>query len=487
MFFSHFPEIYRPFTGLMTDLYQLTMAYGYWKTGIYSKKASFQLFYRHAPFGGAGTVTAGLAMAVDYLENLRFSDQDVHYLGNLRDVNGKNLFDEGFLNYLQRFRFSCDVWAMPEGVVSFPFEPLMRIDGPLIEAQLIETALLNLINYSTLVATKAARVVQAAQGDTVLEFGLRRAQGPDGGLTAARSAYIGGCDATSNLLAGKIYGIPVKGTHAHSWVMCFEDELSAFEAYSSVMPGNCILLVDTYDTLKGVENAVIVGRQLRQRGYNLSGIRLDSGDLAVLSVQARKILDEAGFNDTLILASNDLDEDAITRLKQQGAKVDAWGVGTKLVTAFGQPALGGVYKLSALEKSPGNWEYKIKLSETPEKTTNPGLLQVRRFFDHQGQPAGDLIFDADESSPGAETLQSGSVSRFEDLLIPVFREGNLVYQPPALPLVRANCSAQRGLFDGWEGREYPVVLSDHMKQRKLALIERNDVPQSESGHAPRSI
>jgi nicotinate phosphoribosyltransferase len=377
---------------LLTDLYQLTMAQGYWKSGKAHQEAVFHLFFRRHPFQGGFTLAAGLADVVAYLENFRFERSDLEYLGGLAGRDGKPLFAPAFLDYLEGLQFECDVDAIPEGTVVFPHQPLLRVQGSILQAQLVETALLNLINFQSLIATKAARIRLAAQGDPVVEFGLRRAQGVDGAITASRAAFIGGCSGTSNVLAGKLFGLPVKGTHAHSWVMSFGDELEAFQAYAEAMPNNCIFLVDTFDTLEGVHHAVTVGRRLRQQGHELAGIRLDSGDLAYLSVKARKILDEAGFPAAIIVASNDLDEHLIASLKQQGAKINVWGVGTKLVTAYDHPALGGIYKLSAIRQPDGSWEHKVKLSEQAAKVTNPGILQVRRFR-AGGEFIGDAIYD----------------------------------------------------------------------------------------------
>ncbi|MFP5504089.1 MAG: nicotinate phosphoribosyltransferase, partial [Candidatus Sericytochromatia bacterium] len=370
---------YNQSLALLTDFYQLTMAYGYWKTGTDRHEAVFHLYFRKNPFKGGYTVAAGLAFAIDMLEHFRFDESDLAYLGGLTGNDGQPVFEPAFLDYLRDMRFECDIHAVPEGTIVFPNEPLMRVQGPLIQCQLVETVLLNIINFQTLIATKAARVCEAAQGEPVLEFGLRRAQGMDGGLSASRAAYIGGVSATSNVLAGKLFDIPVKGTHAHAWVMSFDDEFAAFQAYAEAMPNNCVFLVDTYDTLEGVRNACKVGRWLRDRGHKLAGVRLDSGDLAYLSIEARKILDEEGFPEATIVASNDLNELIIESLKHQGAKISVWGVGTQLATAFDQPALGGVYKLSALRAPGEDWKYKLKLSEQAIKISNPGILQVRRF------------------------------------------------------------------------------------------------------------
>ena len=475
---THLSRIYQTDFGLFTDLYQLTMAYGYWKTGWYRRRAVFHLFFRKSPFGGQYAVCAGLALAIDFLKKLRFSQEDIQYLGGLTGANDQPLFDESFLNHLQRMQFNCTIDAIPEGTIVFPNQPLLRVEGPLIQCQLIETVLLNLVNFSTLVATKSARIVQAAQGDSVLEFGFRRAQGIDGSITATRAAYIGGCHATSSVIAGRLYGIPVKGTHAHSWVMCFDDELAAFEQYAKALPNNCIFLVDTYDTIEGVHHAVEVGRQLRRQGHELQGIRLDSGDLAELSKKARRILDEGGFPDAAILASNELDEYRIGKLKEQGARITVWGVGTRLATGYDQPALGGVYKLSAIQDENGQWEGRIKLSEQEIKISNPGIQQVRRLLDANGLPVGDLIYDTRGPEPGGALwcygdgqMASPAYSSYEDLLIPVFQEGQLVYDSPSIGDIRALSLQQQQLFGPKVLTDYPNGLARELFGRKKEMMK----------------
>lgn len=462
---------------LLTDLYQLTMAYGYWRTGKASQEAVFHLTFRENPFEGGYAIAAGLEQAIDYLQGLRFTDDDLAALRDLR------LFSEDFLAYLGELRWTCDVDAIPEGTVVFPHEPLVRVRGPILQAQIVETALLNVVNFQTLIATKAARVVLAAGGDAVLDFGLRRAQGVDGGLSASRAAYIGGCAGTSNVLAGAMYGIPARGTHAHSWVMSFASEQEAFDRYAEVMPDNALLLVDTYHSLDGVAHAIETGKRLRAAGHELAGIRLDSGDLAYLSIKARQMLDEAGFPKARIAASNDLDEHLITSLKQQGARIDVWGVGTRMVTAYDQPALGGVYKLTAIRDGGGAWEYKIKLSEQAVKISNPGILQVRRFI-ADGQAAGDMIFSEDASAPGRTIVDPLDLTRrktfgdgdaFEDLLVPVFRGGERVYDPPSIESIRARRAQQLALFHGGIKRlvnphRYPVGLAQPLFDLKTRLI-----------------
>lgn len=471
-------NLYRHNLTLLTDLYQLTMAHGYREAGLHNRRAVFHLFYRKNPFDGQYAVAAGLEPAVEYLRGLKFDVSDVQYLGGLRGNDGLPLFNESFLNFLQRFEFQCDIDAIPEGTVVFPHEPLLRVEGPLWQCQIIETALLNLINFSTLIATKASRIVRAADGDSVLEFGLRRAQGIDGALSGSRAAYIGGCNATSNVLAGRLYGIPVRGTHAHSWVMSFENEFESFLAYARAMPANCVFLVDTYDTAEGVKNAVKVGAELRKHGHEMNGIRLDSGDLAELSKQAREILDAAGFTKAAIVASNDLDEYRIKTLKEKGAKITIWGVGTRLATAYDQPALGGVYKLAALQNAAGAWDYKIKLSEQSVKTSNPGKLAVRRIF-NDGKPAADVIYDADLNKDGAFILRDFRTDREtefdfangEDLLRPVFRAGKFVGELPSIHDLRQRTLEQSELFAGKDSAVYPVGLEQEVWRKKRELIE----------------
>ncbi|MGE5608917.1 MAG: nicotinate phosphoribosyltransferase [Bacillota bacterium] len=477
-------ELYKDSLALLTDLYELTMAYGYWKLGMADRQSAFYMQFRQPPFGGGFTVACGLQYVIDYISGLRFTDDDVKYLGTLTGDDDKPLFEPGFLDYLRTLRLTCDIDAVPEGTVVFPQEPLIRVVGPVLQAQILESAVLNMINFQTLIATRAARVCIAAHGEPVLEFGLRRAQGIDGGIAASRAAYVGGCAATSNVLAGKLFNIPVRGTHAHSWVMCFDSELESFKAYAQVMPNNCIFLVDTYDTLAGVRHAIEVGRWLRENGHELQGIRLDSGDLAYLSIEARKILDEAGFRNTRILASSELDENIITSLKDQGATITMWGVGTRLATAYDQPALGGVYKISALRDKDGSWQYKIKLSEQTAKISTPGILQVRRF--RQGREfVGDAIYDELLGiSPTCtivdpldmtrrKTLLAGTAH--EDLLVPIFRQGRLVYQSPRIEESRRRVQEQLAGFHSGIKRfinphEYPAGLEKRLHELKTKLI-----------------
>jgi nicotinate phosphoribosyltransferase len=434
---------------LLTDLYQLTMAQGYWKAGLAEREAVFHLTFRRCPFGGQFAICSGLATALDWLQQFQFEGDDLGYLGQQTGSDGRPLFEEAFLDFLRPQRLACDLDALPEGTLAFPHEPLIRVRGPLWQAQVIETALLNIVNFQTLIATKAARICRAAEGRPVIDFGLRRAQGIDGGLTASRAAYIGGCHGTSNVLAGRMFGIPIRGTHAHSWVMAFGDELAAFRNYASAMPNNCVFLVDTYDTHRGVENAITVGRELRAAGHELLGIRLDSGDLTALSRDARAMLDTAGFGAAKIVASSDLDEHEIARLNRVGAKIDIWGVGTRLVTGHDQPALGGVYKLSALRDEAGQWQHRLKRSEVTIKVSDPGILQVRRFRE-SGRLLADALYD-ELMGFGATNLPSIDRGRtwtipagaeWSDLLVPVMRRGRLVAQSPSPTAIREFAATQ---------------------------------------------
>lgn len=476
--------LYRSSLSLLTDLYQLTMAYGYWKNGVADREAVFHLFFRKNPFDGGYALAAGLENAIDFIENFSFPEDDLAYLATLTGNDGQPLFEPDFMDFLRNMDFSCDVDAMPEGTPAFPHEPLLRIKGPLWQCQLLETPLLNMVNFQTLVATKSARICEVARGDTVLEFGLRRAQGIDGGLAASRAAYLGGAHATSNVLAGKLYGIPVKGTHAHSWVMAFDSEMEAFEAYARAMPNNCVFLVDTYDTLEGVRKATQVGLKMREQGHEMVGVRLDSGDLAKLSMGARKILDEAGFPDAEIVASNSLNDDTIVDIKSQGSGITVWGVGTKLSTCYDQPALGGVFKLAAIRGEDGEWDYKVKLSEQLIKVSNPGLIQVRRFY-RDGIPVADMLYNEEQDTDTEklmDPLHAGEWTalppsdRHEDLLQPVFRKGKLVYDRPTLHESRA--CGQR-LLDSFPKKyrtltpteEYPVGLEENLYELKMQLIK----------------
>ncbi len=470
---------------LLTDLYELTMAYGYWKMGFTHKEAVFHLFFRKKPFNGTFAIAAGLQSVLDYLKEFRYTSQDLSYLSSLKGVDGKVLFDSAFLEYLSSLKFCCDIDAMPEGTPVFPLEPLIRVQGPIIQAQLLESLLLNIVNFQSLIATKAARICYAASPDHVIEFGLRRAQGIDGALSASRAAYIGGVEATSNVLAGQLFGIPVRGSQAHSWMMSFDDEEEAFRSWAEVMPGNIIFLVDTYDSLEGAKKAIRVAKKLRERHIEMIGVRLDSGDLAYLSIEIRKLLDEAGFSKTQIMASNELDEHIIQDLKRQGAKIDMWGVGTNLVTGRDQPALDGVYKLSCLRNSPQDpWCYKMKISEQPIKITNPGILQVRRFKGSQGYSA-DMIYDVTrqmtsfmvDSSDSSKIKKINSDDSYQDLLIPVMRHGEIVYDFPSLVQIRERTLHELSLFHPAIRRflypqPYLTGLEKSLHDLKMFMIKR---------------
>ena len=475
---------------LLTDFYELTMMQAYYqaeKMGRLRQHAIFDLFYRENPNQNGYAVMAGLEQAVDYIKNLHFTDEDAAYL------KSTGAFGDDFIEYLKGFTFTGDIYAIPEGTVVFPNEPLIRVKAPIIEAQLVETALLNIVNHQSLIATKAARVCWAAQGDIVLEFGLRRAQGPDAGLYGARAAMIGGCHATSNVLAGKQFGIPVRGTHAHSWIMSHESELEAFRKYAALYPHDCTLLVDTYDTLRsGVPNAIKVFNEMQDKdiAFQRFGIRLDSGDLAYLSKEARKMLDRAGFKNASISASGDLDEHLITDLKAQGARINAWGVGTNLITSKDYPAFGGVYKLAAETDEEGQWVPRMKLSENPIKITNPGDKKVFRFYDQAtGKAKADLVTLADEQVPENRditifdpiapwkkmTLAAGEF-RVRVLLEPVFVAGQCVYASRNVMEIREKAIEERDTL--WDEHKrltrphiYPVDLSQHLYDLKQGMIK----------------
>lgn len=469
---------------LLTDLYELTMMQGYFKTGN-NRTVIFDAFYRKNPCDGAYAIACGLEQVIDYIKNLHFSDEDIDYL------KGLNIFDADFLEYLRDFKFTGDIYAIPEGTVVFPKEPLVKVIAPIIEAQLVETAILNIINHQSLIATKAARVCYAAKGDGIMEFGLRRAQGPDAGIYGARAAVIAGCVATSNVLAGQMFNIPVKGTHAHSWIMSFDDEYTAFKTYAKLYPNACILLVDTYDTLRsGVPNAIRVFTEIREAGIELHGygIRLDSGDLAYLTKKARKMLDDAGFNDAVISASSDLDEYLIDSLKAQGAAITSWGVGTNLITSKDNPAFGGVYKLSAVMGDDNTFIPKIKLSENSEKITNPGNKTVFRVYDANGMIKADLIAMADEvydeTSPlllfdpietWKKTLLEPGEYSMREIVVKVFDKGECVYESPDVMDIQDYClKEQATLWD--ESRrlinpqEIHVDLSQKLYDCKQELL-----------------
>ena len=472
---------------LLTDLYEMTMMQGYFKTGN-RDVAVFDAFYRTNPCDGGYAVCAGLDQMIDYIKNLHFDEEDISYLRSL------SIFDEDFLTYLSNFKFSGDIYAIPEGTLIFPREPLVKVVAPIMEAQLIETAVLNIINHQSLIATKAARVCYAAQGDGVMEFGLRRAQGPDSGTYGARAAVIGGCKGTSNVLAGQMFDVPVLGTHAHSWIMSFPDEYTAFKKYAKLYPSACILLVDTYDTLKsGVPNAIKVFKEMREAGIPLTfyGIRLDSGDLAYLSKKAKKMLDAAGFPDAVISASNDLDEYLIDSLKVQGATINSWGVGTNLITAKDCPSFGGVYKLAAVkDKTTGEFIPKIKLSENAEKITNPGNKTIYRIYDKEnGKIIADLIclvgekFDTNNSlllfdpqETWKKTLLAPGSYTMRELLVPVFLNGECVYESPKVMDIQKYCKEELDtLWDESKRLVNPhtvhVDLSNELWQTKQKLLD----------------
>lgn len=481
-------SLYRPSLALLTDLYQLTMAFAHWKTGSYRKEAVFHLYFRNNPYAGGFTVACGLSRAKEFLQDFRFVEEDLDYLRTLAGQDGSPLFEEGFLDYLRDLKLECDIDAVDEGRIVFPSTPLLRVRGPIIAAQLMETPLLNIINFETLIATKAARIRIAARAEPVMEFGLRRAQGIDGALAASRAAYIGGCDATSNVLAGRMFGIPVRGTHSHSWVMAFSSEMESFEQYAAASPGNCIFLVDTFHSLDGVAHAIRVGRQLKEKGHKLAGIRLDSGDLAYLSIEARRMLDEAGFTEAAIVASNELDENIIASLREQGARVSSWGVGTRLITGHDQAAMGGVYKLSAVRDPGGPWRARMKLSEQAAKVSNPGIQQVRRFSSGS-EFVGDMIWHEDpDSGIGPSSLMIdpldmtrrrsfGSGQAFEDLLKPVFRKGVLVSGPESLDRVRTRLAddlsrLHPGIKRFVNPHIYPVGLEESLFKMRSDLMLR---------------
>ena len=475
---------------LLTDLYELTMMQGYFERGE-NETVVFDMFFRSNPNKAGYSIAAGLEQVIDYVKGLHFTYEDVDYLRSL------NIFSDEFLHYLSGFHFSGDIYAIPEGTVVFPKEPLIKVVAPIMEAQLIETAILNIVNHQSLIATKAARVVYAADGDGVLEFGLRRAQGPDAGLYGARAAMIGGCVGTSNVLAGKMFDVPVSGTHAHSWVMSFPDEYTAFKTYANLYPNACTLLVDTYDTIKsGVPNAIRVFTEMREAGIELTkyGIRLDSGDLAYLSKKARKMLDEAGFEDCVISASNDLDELLIHDLKIQGAKITAWGVGTNLITSKDNPSFGGVYKLAAIQQEDGTFVSKIKLSENTEKITNPGNKTIYRIYDNEtGKMRADLICFADEVidpeqdlilfDPNATWKKTKLVAgtyTVREILVPIFKNGACVYNSPTVKEIAAYCKEEKEtLWDETKRLFNPhkvyIDLSKKLYEEKQALLNQMSV------------
>lgn len=479
-----------PQSALFTDFYELTMAQGYWKRGM-NNRAVFDMFFRRQPFNGGYSVFAGLQTFLDKLTAFRFSPEDIEYLKSL------SCFEKDFLEYLKNFRFSGAVWAMDEGTIVFPQEPLIRIDANLIEAQIIEGMLLNTINFQSLIATKTARVYLASEKGTVMEFGLRRAQGPDGAMSASRAAYIGGASGTSNVLAGKTFGIPVMGTMAHSWVMSFPSEEAAFEAYAETYPDKTVLLIDTYDTLEsGIKNAIKIGKKLTAQGKKF-GVRLDSGDIHYLSIEVRKALDAAGLKEATIAVSNDLDESIIQTLTTAKAPIDSWGVGTNMVTGGTEAAFTGVYKLAAREIEGGELQPTIKFSDNPEKTTNPGVKQVWRLYNPEGTAYADVMTldqrlahdrDAPEDTirkdmdqafwhPAADYRHFHYTPRgdVEQLLKPRMRSGELLSDHPSLATIQQRVRLGLDRFDGSFKRilnphVYKVSMSEQMRNLKLHLI-----------------
>lgn len=472
---------------LLTDFYELTMMQGYFKNPT-DQTVIFDVFYRENPCGGGYAIACGLEQVIEYVENLNFTEKDIEYLRSL------NTFDEDFLEYLSSFHFTGDIYAIPEGTVVFPHEPLLKVIAPVIEAQLLETAILNIINHQSLIATKASRVVHAARGDGIMEFGLRRAQGPDAGIFGARAAIIAGCVGTSNVLTGQMFNVPLSGTHAHSWIMSFPDEYTAFKTYAKLYPNACILLVDTYDTLKsGVPNAIRVFEEMREEGIPLTkyGIRLDSGDLAYLSKEAYKMLAAAGFDDAIISASSDLDEYLIDSLKAQDAKINSWGVGTNLITSKDNPAFGGVYKLAAIkDKDSDEFIPKIKLSENTEKVTNPGNKTIYRIYNKStGKIKADLICLTDEHFDENETMVIfdpidtwkrtrilGGTYTMRELLKPIFLNGKTVYKSPSVMELQAYCRKEMDTL--WEEskrlvnpHEVYVDLSQKLYDLKAQLLD----------------
>ena len=473
---------------LLTDLYELTMMQGYFENEDVNQTVIFDMFYRSNPEGNGYAICAGLEQVIDYIKNLHFTEDEIAYL------KGLGMFKPAFLDYLRDFRFTGDIYAIPEGTVIFPREPLVKVIAPIMQAQLVETAILNIINHQSLIATKTARIVRAAQGDGVMEFGCRRAQGPDAAIYGARAAIIAGCVGTSNVLCGQMFNVPVSGTHAHSWIMSFQDELSAFRAYAKLYPDACILLIDTYDTLdSGLPHAIQVFKELREQGIKPKryGIRMDSGDLAYLSKKVKAALDAEGFTDAIISASNDLDEGLIGSLKAQGATINSWGVGTNLITSKDCPAFGGVYKLAAIwNETERQFVPKIKISENAEKITNPGDKKIYRIDDLEGMIVADLIALADEEFSSEDplllfdpietwkkTLLPGGSYTMRELLIPVFRNGECVYESPTVMEIQKRCREELNtLWEESKRFEYPhqtyVDLSRKLWNLKNNLLDR---------------
>ena len=465
---------------MMTDFYQLTMMNGYFLKHKTGETAVFDVFFRQKDTMNYA-VFAGLDQAIDYIENLRFSADDIEYLRSL------GTFHPDFLEYLKNFRFTGDMYSVCEGDIVYPQEPIMIIKAPILEAQLIETALLNIVNHQTLIATKSARIVYAARGKNVVEFGLRRAQGPDAGIYGARASIIGGCRGTSNVLTGKMFNIPVKGTHAHSWVMSFDSELEAFRAFAEVYPDSCLLLVDTYDSVQGIKNAITVFNELKAKGRKPVGIRLDSGDLAYLSKLARRMLDEAGFPDAVVFASGDIDEYLLEALYSQGAKIDVYGVGTKLITSEDMPSLGGVYKLSAIERN-GVLEPRMKISDSIVKVTNPGFKTLYRIYDKKnGMAVADLIALGGEKidkplvlTHETERWKTTTLADYDIrcMLHKIFENGKNVYDSPTLEKIVEFADAEKSKF--WDEYKriakphiYKVNLSNGLYELKHEILEQN--------------
>lgn len=471
---------------LSTDLYQLTMAQGYFEHRIHETQACFHMYFRDYPFKGGYAIACGMEQLAQLIEHFHWSARDIDYLRSIPSHSGGTLFHDDFLHFLQTHELTLDIDAVAEGSVVFPDEPLVRVTGSLVDCQLVETALLNCVNFNTLIATKAARVCLAAQ-TPVAEFGLRRAQGPVGGLWASRAAIVGGCTSTSNVLAGSMYGVPVSGTHAHSWVMSFPTELDAFRAYAQSYPHDCVLLVDTYEVEQGIRNAIIVGLEMKQRGEHLIGIRIDSGDLAWLAKRARTLLDQAGLHDTGVFLSNDLDEYSISSIRAEGACVAGWGVGTRLACAFDQPTLGGVYKLSATRASNQQaWHDHVKITGSAQKLTIPGVLDVRRYIDADGRLAGDMIFDIYKAVNEDEIIidphdhlrrKRLHGMRYTTLLKPLARKGSIVLADELRDVHAAQQRTKASLeqLDETQKRmlnphTYPVGLEKGIFERRSALV-----------------
>lgn len=481
------PWFRREGLALLTDFYELTMMAGQWREQRADQRVVFNYFFRTLPPHTGFAVFAGLESVLDYLTHLKFGDDDIDYLRSI------GVFGDDFLEHLRHFRPQCTIQALPEGTLVYPYEPILQVEGSIFESMLIESALLNILNFQTLIATKAARICLAASGDPVMEFGLRRAHGPDGAVSASRAAHIGGCNSTSNVLAGKTFGIPVSGTHAHSWVMSFSTELEAFRVFARHYPERCVLLVDTYDTEKsGVPNAITVFKEMHADGIPVRpAIRLDSGDLSRLSKIAYQKMTEAGLEDPLIVASNDLDEELIVDLKRQGARINAWGVGTHMVTAFDSPALSGVYKLVAIQED-GGWKSRMKISSNVEKATDPGRKQVVRYFDESDQPLCDVMYLADEEVPlqGAirgrnrmwpnRKVDFGLPGRSEALHQTVFKDGRRTMESPPITSVRDHALAQIAALPEEFKRMrnphiYQVLLSEKLGLLKDSMLSDPDL------------